>query len=121
MHPPQLHQLYGLSFPWEVGRGSLRGTHQPPRQSLRPKPNPPVGAQCCSDGEQMYVWAGIVWDGQTLQREVCSSDEGVLSLGCFFFLLQGKRYPLCNAAADEVTSLFLGTLERSGSGLFLSC
>lgn len=91
VHPPQLHQLYGLSFLWEIGRGSLRGTHQPPRQSLRPKSNPPVGAQCCSDGERMYVWAGIVWDGQTLQREVCSSDEGVLSLGCFFFFFSAGQ------------------------------
>lgn len=114
--------------PWlSVGgrRDSQRG-NPPGAGFLRSKPSPPVGAVCCSDAEQMCVWAGVGWAGCQPRLHVFPGwrDPPKISLqfrwGDIEFVLQGKRRPLCNAAADEVMSLFQGTLQKGRSSLFLS-
>jgi len=121
VHPPQLH---GLSFPWEVGGASLRGN--PPQAVTETKPNPPVGALCYSDAEQAYVWAGVVWDGCQPQPHAFpgQTDPPKTSVqfrrGGIKFFAAGQMPALFNAADDEVTSLFQGTLERGRTDLFQS-
>lgn len=66
------------------------------------------------------VWNGCQHQLHAFPAQRPSKDKSAVPMRGIEFLLQGKCCPLCNAAADEVMSLFQGILQGGRSGLFLS-